>query len=239
MARTALFVPCYVSVLRPSEADDARSVLEALGDDVAVIGGRCCGQPAFNSGFRDEARVAGRETLRLARDFETVVVPSSSCTSMVRHYLPGLWEGARSESAAQHASRFVDLASYVGGHAAWRDCRPRLDGVVALHDSCHSRREIGTSATVRALLARVEGLRVRALAREDECCGFGGTFSAKQPEVAGMIAAWKVEDVVATGARAVVSADSSCLAHIQTRARALGHDLEAWSLAGLLARALG
>lgn len=239
MAEIALFAPCYVTMMRPTEVQDARQVLEALGDDVEVVDGRCCGQPAFNSGFPDEARRAGRETLRLAGEYETIVVPSGSCTSMVRHYLPGLWEDSRREAAEQRAARFVDFASYVSSHPVWRSLRPRLSGVVAYHDSCHGRRELGATAAVVSLLAHVEGLEVRRLAREDECCGFGGTFSVKLPEVSGVMAGWKVADIVATGARAIVSSDTSCLAQIQGQARQRGHAIEAWSLAELLARALG
>lgn len=238
MARTGLFVPCYIGAMRPSEARDARAVLEALGDEVDVLQGRCCGQPAFNSGFREEARTVGREALRLASRLQAIVVPSSSCTSMVRNQLPNLWEGVRRKAAESRAARFVDLASYVAAHPAWAGLRPRLDGVIAYHDSCHGRRELGTTATLTGLLERIDGLDVRRLAREDECCGFGGTFSAKLPEVSQVIAGWKVEDIVATGARAVVSADTSCLAHIQSRALQNGHGIEAWSLAGLLKRAL-
>lgn len=239
MVDVALFAPCYVTVLRPSELQDAKLVLEALGDDVDLVEGRCCGQPAFNSGFPEEARRAGRQALRLARDYETVVMPSGSCTSMIQHYLPGLWEDSRREAAEQLAGHFIDFASYVAGHPVWRSLRPRLNGVVAYHDSCHGRRELGTTATIASLLARVEGLEVRRLAREDECCGFGGTFSAKLPEVSSVMAGWKVEDIVATGAKAVVSGDTSCLAQIQAQARQRGQAIEAWSLAGLLARALG
>lgn len=239
MAAIALLAPCYVSVLRPSEVRDARSVLEALGDDVDVVEGRCCGQPAFNSGYHEEARRVGRQALRLGRDYETIVVPSGSCTSMIQHYLPTLWEENRRDAAEQIASRFTDFATYVASHPVWRSLRPRLSGVIAYHDSCHGRRELGSTATIASLLARVEGLEVRRLAREDECCGFGGSFSVKLPEVSGVMAGWKVEDIIATGARAVVSGDTSCLAHIQTQARQRGHDIEAWSLAGLLARALG
>lgn len=233
-----LFVPCYMSVLRRGDAMAARKVLEALGDDVEVIEGRCCGQPAFNSGFWDEAKMAGREALRAAGEHERIVVPSGSCTTMVRHYLPGLFDDEHREGAERHAERFVEFAEYVAGHPRTGELRFRLDGVVAYHDSCHGRRELGLTATVKGLLARVEGLDVRTLRNEDECCGFGGTFSVKQPEVSGLMGESKLRDVQLTGARVVVSGDLSCLGHLESVAAGKGVRMEAWTVAELLARAL-
>jgi L-lactate dehydrogenase complex protein LldE len=238
MAKVGLFVPCYVSVLRPGEVEHAERVLRALGDEPEVIDGRCCGQPAFNSGFREEARTVGRELLREARDFDTIVTPSGSCTSMVRHYLPGLYEGAREGAARKLGQRFVEFASYVSRHPGRAQVAFKLSGVVAYHDSCHARRELGLTDTVTSLLEEIEGLDVRRLRYEEECCGFGGTFSLKLPEVAGGMVGGKLDDVMATGARVLVSTDLSCLGHIESMARGRATPLETWSVAELLAKAL-
>jgi L-lactate dehydrogenase complex protein LldE len=238
MARVALFDPCYMSALRPQDIGFARHVLEALGDRVTMIDGRCCGQPAFNSGFRNEAHSVGRELLKAARPHQTVVVPSGSCTSMVRHYLPTLFEGRRAAAAAGIAGRFADFASYVAGHPALQDVVFKLDGVVTYHDSCHARRELHASGAALRLLGRVEGLEVRPLLYEDECCGFGGTFAAKQPELSVAMMTAKLDDIALTGARVVVSADYSCLSHIESGARGIGVQLQGWTLAELLSRAL-
>lgn len=238
MATIALAVPCYMAVLRPEDARHACRVLEALGEDVAVIDGRCCGQPAFNSGYREEARRVGRQLLRDARAFDTVVMPSGSCTAMVRHYLPGLFDDERNEGAERIAGRVREFAEYVASHPGLDSLPLRLDGAVVYHDSCHGRRELGITAQVLSLLGRVDGIEVRRLAHEDECCGFGGTFSAKLPEVSAAMVAPKLDDIAATGARVVVSADLSCLAHIEAAARGQGIDIETWTLPELLARAL-
>ncbi len=239
MVRVALFDPCYLAALRPTDAGHARRVLEALGDEVVLVDGRCCGQPGFNSGFHDEARAVGTELLRALRDFEVVVSASGSCTSMVTHYLPGLFEGKKAEGAARIGGRVHEFAAYVASHGAIDRLALRLPGVVAYHDPCHYRRELGLTALALGLLARVEGLEVRRLAFEAECCGFGGAFSAKLPEIStGMMTA-KLEDVAATGARVLVSTDFSCLAHLEAGARGAGQRLEMWSIAELLARALG
>ncbi len=238
MHYVALFVPCYMSALRPIDAKHAERVLRALGDDVVLIDGRCCGQPAFNSGFRAEAKSVGRELLRAAQPHATVVVPSGSCTSMVQHYLPGLFEGARRDGAESIGRRFHEFSDYVQNHPRVGELRLRLDGVVTYHDSCHARRELGVTSSAIALIERIEGLELRRLQYEEECCGFGGTFSAKQPEISAAMMAGKLADVTQTGARVVVSADLSCLAHLESGARGMGLGVETWTIAELLSRAL-
>jgi L-lactate dehydrogenase complex protein LldE len=239
MASVALFDPCYLQALRPGDAANARRVLEALGDSVTLIDGRCCGQPAFNSGFRDEARTVGRSLLKAARAHTAIVTTSGSCTAMVRHYLPALWQPPRDRAAAAIAARFVDFATYVARHPNFDRLALRLPGTVALHESCHSRREIHASAALASVLARIEGLEVREPAFAEECCGFGGTFAVKEPEVSVEIMRAKLENLGATGARIVVSPDFSCLAHLEAGAAGLGVQLEAWTLPELLTRALG
>ncbi len=238
MAAIALFDPCYMSALRPDDAGHARRVLEALGDEVTLIDGRCCGQPAFNSGFRDDARTVGRGLLRAARGHEVVVVASGSCTGMVRHYLPGLFPGPRGDAAARIGSHFREFSDYVASHPGLPNLRFKLEGVVAYHDACHARRELGVSPRALDLLSRVEGLELRRIAHEDECCGFGGSFSVKLPEVSVAMMTAKLDEVRATGAQVLVSGDLSCLAHLEAGARGLGIELETWTLAELLSRAL-
>ena len=237
MARVALFEPCYLSALRPQDSDYARRVIEALGDVVTPIAGRCCGQPAYNSGFRSEARTVGRQLLKVAQPHAVTVVPSGSCTSMVRHYLPALFE-ERSIGAQSIANRFVDFASYVANHPKLSTVSFRLEGTVSYHDSCHTRRELHATGAVIQLLSRIEGLEVRRLANEDDCCGFGGAFSAKLPEVSVAMMTSKLEDVSVAGARVLVSTDYSCLAHLEAGARGVGMQVQGWTLAELLARAL-
>lgn len=229
--------PCYMGALRPVDVEHAARVLRALGDEVEVVEGRCCGQPAFNSGFRDEARNVGREFLRAAQPFEAAVMPSGSCVAMARHYLPALFNGRR-DGAGRLAGRLCELSSYVARHPRLAQLRMRLAGTVALHDSCHARRELGSSAETLRLLESIEGLEVRRLAFEDECCGFGGTFSVKQPEVSVAMMTGKLDDARSTGARVLVSSDLSCLLHLQAGADGLGMRMETWSVAELLSRAL-
>jgi L-lactate dehydrogenase complex protein LldE len=238
MPKVALAIPCYVAATRPSDGPSAATVLRALGDDVTVLDGRCCGQPAFTSGFREESRRVGTEMLRDAQPFDAVVMPSSSCVSMVQHYLAPMFEGRRRNGAEHIGERFHEFASYVAGHAAVESLPLRLVGTVAYHDACHARRELGITSDVLGLLARIDGLDVRRLEFEDECCGFGGVFSAKLPEVSAGMRRAKLDDIVSTGARVVISTDLSCLGHLEAGAIAGGQALETWSLAELLERAL-
>ncbi len=238
MAKAALFVPCYMAALRPEDGGHARRVLERLGDEVDTIVGPCCGQPAFNSGYRAEARSVGRVLLRAAREHETIVIPSGSCASMVKHYLPGLWAGPRGASIERMADRFVEFGAYVAAHPNVAALPLRLAGAVTYHDSCHGRRELGLTEGAVGLLEQVEGLDVRRLAYEDECCGFGGAFTVKEPEVSVAMARSKLADVASRGVRVLVSGDLSCLAHLEATARADDQPLETWTLAELLDRAL-
>jgi L-lactate dehydrogenase complex protein LldE len=239
MATVALFDPCYMSMLRPRDAANARRVLEALGDDVSLLDGRCCGQPAFNSGYRKEARATGRELLRAAQPHSSIVLASGSCTSMVQHYLPPMFDGTRRAGAQSIANRFHEFCTYVAAHPRLDQLALKLEGVVAYHDSCHGRRELGITNIVTGLMNRIEGLEVRRLPHEEECCGFGGTFSVKMREVSVAMMTAKLEEISATGARVLVSADFSCLAHLEAGARGMGLELEVWTMPELLARALG
>jgi L-lactate dehydrogenase complex protein LldE len=238
MPPVALFDPCYMAALRPSDAAHARRVLEALGDSVSLIDGRCCGQPAFNSGFRGDARVVGLQLLRAAQPHRTIVAVSGSCTAMVQHYLPALFDGTKRLGAESIGHRFTEFGSYVAGHPNVDRLGLKLDGVVAYHDSCHARRELRLTPALTGLLSRIEGLEVRPLAFEEECCGFGGSFSVKLPEISAAMMTVKLGDLQSTGARVLVSTDLSCLVHLEAGARGLGIDAEMWTVAELLSRAL-
>jgi L-lactate dehydrogenase complex protein LldE len=238
MPHVALFDPCYMAALRPADAAHARRVLEALGDTVTLIDGRCCGQPAFNSGFRGEAKVVGLQLLRVAQPHRDVVALSGSCTAMVQHYLPTMFDGTKRLGAESIGHRFTEFAAYVARHPNLDALGLQLEGTVAYHDSCHARRELGLTETVVGLLSRIRGLDLRRLEHEAECCGFGGSFSVKLPEVSAAMMTVKLGDLQASGARILVSTDLSCLAHLEAGARGLGMQVEMWSIAELLSRAL-
>ncbi len=238
MGKIALFVPCYVQTIRPSEERFAARVLAALDVDFTVISDRCCGQPAFNSGFHDEAKKVGTEFLRAARDFETIVTLSGSCTAMTHEYLPTLFEGTKAANAAALGGRTVEFAEFIASASGIRALGLELEGTVAYHDPCHARRETGSSKSALRVLGLVKGLEVRRLPNEDECCGFGGTFATKFAAVSEDMGRTKLENLAASGARIIVSGDVSCLSQIQSVADGDGFETETWTIAELLAEAL-
>ena len=187
---------------------DAEALLRTAGHDVVFPPGQvCCGQPAFNAGHRAAAARVARGFVRaFARDLP-VVVPSGSCATMLSHYLPELL------GVAPHDIR--ELSAFLADAELPRRNEGRT---VAYHDSCHMLRELRLRDEPRALLERT-GARIVELTRPDLCCGFGGTFSVRQPDVSVAMADDKLGDAQAHGAEALVTADPGCLMHLQARSR--------------------
>jgi L-lactate dehydrogenase complex protein LldE len=207
-----LFATCLGDLLLPDAVADAETLLRDAGHDVAFPPDQtCCGQPAFNAGHRDAAaRVARQFTRAFSRDLP-VVCPSGSCAAMVAHYLPELLDVAPYE--------VYELSAFLSKHAS---NTVLLEGRrVVYHDSCHLLRELGVKEEPRALL-RAAGADVAELARPDLCCGFGGTFSVRQPEVSVAMADDKLADAQRSGAEALVTADPGCLLHLRARAARVG-----------------
>ena len=193
-------------------------VLERIGYEVDFPEAQtCCGQPAFNSGFRKDARDVARYFLSVFAGAENVVVPSGSCATMISHHFAELFpkEPKSLEAALALAPRVHEFSEFLLDVAGVEDVGARFDQVVTYHDSCHALRELKIKEGPRRLLRRVRGLELREMDIAEECCGFGGTFSVKFDEVSGAMARTKIDSVVRTGARAIVSIDSSCLMQLQ------------------------
>ncbi len=228
MAQTVqLFATCLGDLLFPEAVTDARQLLEDAGYTVELPPSQvCCGQPAFNAGHRAAARRVARTFARAFSREAPVVIPSGSCATMVAHYLPELL--GCSPFAAHELSSFLDE---IGAELS-----PRNDGRrLAYHDSCHMLRELRISEPPRRLLER-SGATVVPLPRPDLCCGFGGTFSVRQPEVSVALADEKLAG--AGGADALVTADPGCLMHLRARAQVAGGP-PIVHLATALARGIG
>ena len=194
------------------------SVLEGLGYQIDFPEAQtCCGQPAFNSGYPAEARKVARHFLEVFRDSEYIVVPSGSCSSMITHHFEDIFEpeGKLREQARSLAPRVWEFSRFLIEVAEVEDVGARFDGVVTYHDSCHALRELRIKDGPRRLLAKVRGLELREMEAAEECCGFGGTFSVKFPQVSGAMARTKIESIRKTEAKTVVSIDSSCLMQLQ------------------------
>ncbi len=212
--RVSLFVTCIVDQLFPKVGLAMAEILEHLGYRVDFPEAQtCCGQPAFNSGYRAEARDVARYFLSVFAGAEYIIVPSGSCCSMIAHHFEELFPKEPHTLEAVHAlaPKVWEFSSFLLEVAAAEDLGARFEEVVTYHDSCHALRELKIKEGPRRLLRHVRGLELREMDIAEECCGFGGTFSVKFDEVSGAMARTKIESVLRTGATTVVSIDSSCL----------------------------
>ena len=234
----SIFVTCIVDQVFPNVGMSVAKVLERVGYDVVFLPAQtCCGQPAFNSGYRDDARGVALHFLNVFRDSEYIVVPSGSCTSMISHHYAELFadEPARLEEIHRLEKKVWEFSRFLTEVAGVEDVGARLDSVVTYHDSCHALRELRIKEGPRRLLSRVKGLELREMDTAEECCGFGGTFSVKFPEVSGGMARTKIESIKRTGASVVVSIDSSCLMQLHGAIRREGLPVTTMHLAEVLA----
>jgi L-lactate dehydrogenase complex protein LldE len=216
--RVALFVTCIVDQLFPEVGLASADVLERLGFQVYFPEKQtCCGQPAFNTGYRDEAREVACQCMEVLRDAEYIVVPSGSCTSMITHHYPELFaeDPERLEEVGRLTPRVWEFSKFLLEVAGVEDVGARWDGSVTFHDSCHGLRELKIKEGPRRLLSHVQGLTLREMDIPEECCGFGGTFSVKFPAISGAMSRAKIESILKTGADAVVGVDASCLLQLR------------------------
>lgn len=236
--RVSLFVTCMVDQLFPKIGMAMADVLERLGYEVDFPENQtCCGQPAFNSGYREEARTVARHFLKTFEASECIVVPSGSCTSMVTHHFAELFhkEPETLEQVHSLERRVWEFSTFLTEVAGVEDVGARFQDVVTFHDGCHALRELGIRSSPRRLLANVRGLELREMQPAEECCGFGGTFSVKFAELSGAMARTKIEAIMKTGARTVVSLDPSCLMQIQGVLSRAGSEIRTMHLAEILA----
>jgi L-lactate dehydrogenase complex protein LldE len=236
--RVSLFVTCIVDQVFPQVGIAITQVLERLGYQVDFPRAQtCCGQPAFNSGYTEEARKIARHFLDVFRDSETIIVPSGSCTSMISHHFADIFENDPQLLAEARAlePRVFEFSRFLLEVAGVEDVGARFDGVVTYHDSCHALRELRIKAGPRKLLSKVRGLTLAEMSTAEECCGFGGTFSIKFPEVSGAMARTKIDSIQQTGASTIVSIDSSCLMQLQGVIDRAGLPIRTLHLAEVLA----
>ena len=236
--KVSLFVTCIVDQVYPQVGIAMAGVLERLGYEIDFPRAQtCCGQPAFNSGYGEEARTIARHFLDVFRNSEYIVVPSGSCTSMISHHYEEIFQqdSKRLEESHKMAARIWEFSRFLTEVAKVEDVGARYDGIVTYHDSCHALRELRIKDGPRRLLAKVRGLTLREMEAAEECCGFGGTFSVKFPEVSGAMGRTKIDSIRKTEAGAVVSIDSSCLMQLQGVIERAGLPIKTMHLAEILA----
>lgn len=217
-----LFATCIGDLVTPETVEDVERALQICGcNPTPATGTTCCGQPAFNAGFHRQARAVARVTARaLAATRGPIVVPAGSCAAMMYRHWPELFSGDRDEQLVRAvARRVVEFTAVLADHCdELRAANLHLSRRVGYHDSCHMLRELGLSAEPRAVLGCIDGLELVALPSAERCCGFGGTFAVRYPEVSVAMADSKLDDVVAEGIDMLVSADAGCIMQLGSRA---------------------
>jgi L-lactate dehydrogenase complex protein LldE len=236
--RVALFVTCLVDLYRPSVGFAALRLLEQAGCQVEVPHTQtCCGQPAFNTGDRGTARDIARAVVDAFQGYDHVVAPSGSCAGMIAHHYPSLFDddpGYRAKAEAL-AGRTHELVSFLVDVMGMERVAASYGDRVTYHDSCSGLREMGVKAQPRRLLDTVQGLSLTEMADPEICCGFGGTFCVKYPDISTRMVTDKCRDIAATGAGTLLAGDMGCLLNMAGRLKREGSAVKVRHVAEVLA----
>jgi L-lactate dehydrogenase complex protein LldE len=236
--RVALFVTCLVDLFRPSVGFAAIKLLEDAGCTVEVPPLQvCCGQPAYNSGDRATARAIAAQVIEAFEGFEAVVAPSGSCGGMLSHHYPGLFDDdpAMKARAENLAGRSHELVSFLVDVLGVKSVAARYNGSVTYHDSCSGLRELGVKDQPRRLLDSVQGLSLKEMKTPEVCCGFGGTFCVKYPEISNAMVGEKSADIAQSGADTLLAGDLGCLMNMAGKLQRLGSPVRVRHVAEVLA----
>ena len=235
--RVGLFVTCLVDLIRPRIGFAAAKLLADAGCDVEVPGQTCCGQPAFNSGDRATTRTIAQQVIAAFEAYDYVVAPSGSCAGMLRVHYPELFAGdpAWAARADRFAARVHELISFLVDVMGVARVDAIYDGTVTYHDACSGLRELGIRAQPRKLLASVTGLSLAEMQDADVCCGFGGTFCVKYPDISDAITEKKALRVAETGAPTLVAGDLGCLMNMAGKLQRMGKPVTVRHVAEVLA----
>ena len=211
--RVQLFVPCFIDQLYPQTAFNMVKVLEKACCEVLYNSNQtCCGQPAYNAGFIDEARVVAGKFLKDFHTDDYIVAPSASCTGFVRNYYPKLFDnGAAHNQVKSFKSKMFEFTEFLTEVLHIENFGAVLNGKATYHDSCAALRECKISEGPRSLLNKVKGLEIVEMNDNTTCCGFGGTFSVKFEDISVAMADQKIGHAMDTGAKYIISTDQSCL----------------------------
>jgi len=235
----SLFVTCLVDQLWSSVGVSSVEVLRRVGCEVQFDDRQtCCSQPAFNTGYRDEARQVGRRFIEVfeSGNADAIVTPSGSCAAMV-HHLPELFSSDEhwQKRARLIADRTFELSSFLVRVLNRDDVGASWPGRLTWHDACHGLRDLNIKTEPRRLISKVRGAEFVELENADSCCGFGGTFSVKYPEISLAILDQKIEAIERAKVDAVISGDASCLMQIGGRLSRKGSKVRVMHIAELLA----
>jgi L-lactate dehydrogenase complex protein LldE len=235
--RVGLFVTCLIDLIRPTVGFAAVKLLESARCIVDVPLQSCCGQPAFNSGDRATTRDIAMQVIAAFEPFDYVVAPSGSCAGMLKVHYPELFLGDPNwqPRADAFAVKTWELVSFLVDVCGMKSVAARVAATATYHDSCSGLRELGVRAQPRALLRTVDGLKLTEMRDADVCCGFGGTFCVKYPDISNAIVAKKAANIAATGADLLLAGDLGCLMNMAGKLQREGRDIEVRHVAEVLA----
>ena len=236
--RAALMITCLGDMFFPEVGVAMVRLLRGLGVEVEFPEGQtCCGMPLFNSGYHHDAALVAARTVKLFERAEHVVVPSGSCAWMVKTESPGLLkhDPALRAAAESLARRTRELSQFLVEVLGVSRVDSPFEGRVTYHDSCHLLRGIGVKEQPRRLLRRVSGLELVEMKDSDYCCGFGGAFAIKYPDISGAMVYDKVDKIVASGVDTVVGCDTGCLLNIAGAVSRRGLPIKTMHIAEILA----
>ena len=237
-ARVGLFVTCLVDLFRPTVGFAAVKLLEDAGCIVEVPAAQtCCGQPAYNSGDKADTKVIARQVIDAFENFDYVVVPSGSCAGMIKQHYAELFadEPAIFQRVQHLAQRTYELVSFLADIRGVTGVHAHYQGTATYHDACSGLRELGVKEQPRRLLRGVAGLTLKELPGAEVCCGFGGTFCIKYPEISDKMVADKAADIAATGADTLLAGDMGCLLNMAGKLTRLGKGVRVRHVAEVLA----
>jgi L-lactate dehydrogenase complex protein LldE len=232
-----LFIPCFIDQLYPRTAFNMISVLEKCGCNVEYnVNQTCCGQPAFNAGFRDEAKEVCSKFITDFSGADYIVAPSASCVGFIRNYYPQLFDNSSFHNTVKDlGKRTFEFSEFMVNVLNKEDVGATLHGKATYHDSCAGLRECRIKDEPRKLLSKVKGLELIEMNDVETCCGFGGTFAVKFEPISISMAEQKVTHALETGAKYLISTDLSCLMHLDGYIRKKGISLQTMHIADVLA----
>jgi L-lactate dehydrogenase complex protein LldE len=236
-----LFIPCFIDQLFPETAWNTVKILEKAGCTVSYNPEQtCCGQPAFNAGFWDDAKEVGTKFLKSFPEDSVIITPSASCTGMVKNYYNDLFTNTMLHNKCRTIQgNIYELSDFLINILQFDYFGAELDGRAVYHDSCAGLRECHIKAEPRQLLSKVHGLELVDLKDGETCCGFGGTFAVKFDAISTAMAQQKVDNALDTGAEYIISTDASCLMHLQGYIDKNNLPIQTMHLADVLAQGWG
>lgn len=232
-----IFIPCFIDQVYPETGFNMVKVLERVGCGVNYNPEQtCCGQPAFNAGYWDEAKEVGEKFIREFQNDRYIVCPSASCVGYIKNYYPEMFHNSVLHNQYKQVQRNIfEFTDFLVNVLKITDIGAKLNGTGTFHDSCAGLREYGIRREPRVLLEKVRGLQIKEMADTEVCCGFGGSFSVKFEPVAVGMGEDKVNNALATGAEYLISTDYSCLMHMEGYAKKNGRNIKMMHIADVLA----